>query len=186
MMMNRRTALGAMIKAMGLAGASSVFGASAFASQSAALSPRQPVLSAEEIKLLNEIGETILPATPGSEGARVADVGGFMQEIVSDYYSLEEQQIFLVGLGEFAALTQGTYQRSFLALDKPRREALLLGLEQNPEAVYYQMIKQLTLWGYFSSEVGVKQALRYAPIPGRYDGEVKIEPGTKAWANIGA
>lgn len=186
MMMNRRAALGAMVKAMGLASVSSVFGVSAFASQSSLRGARRPVLSVEEIRLLNEIGETILPATPSSEGAKAADVGGFMQEIVSDYYSLEEQQIFLLGLSEFAALTQSTYQRSFLALDKERREALLLDLEQNPEAVYYQMIKQLTLWGYFSSEVGVKQALRYAPIPGRYDGDIKIEPGTKAWANIGA
>src|SRR5690606_35244285 len=101
----------------------------------------------------------------------------FMQEMVSDYYALEEQQVFLEGLGQL---------RHFLDLNPRDREELLLTLEQDSEAVYYQMIKQLTLWGYFSSEVGVKQALRFAPVPGRYDGEVKIEPGTKAWANIGA
>jgi hypothetical protein len=44
------------------------------------------------------------------------------------------------------------------------------------------MMKQLTLWGYFSSEIGMKQALRFLPIPGRYDGALPYKKGDKAWA----
>ena len=45
------------------------------------------------------------------------------------------------------------------------------------------MLKQLTLWGYFSSEVGAKQALAYLPVPGRYEGCLTIDQATtKAWA----
>ena len=47
---------------------------------------------------------------------------------------------------------------------------------------YYTMIKQLTLWGYFSSEIGSKQALRWVPIPGKYDGNLPYKKGDKAWA----
>ena len=47
---------------------------------------------------------------------------------------------------------------------------------------YFTMIKQLTLWGYFSSEIGATQALRYVAIPGKYEGCVPYKKGDKAWA----
>jgi glucoside 3-dehydrogenase (cytochrome c) hitch-hiker subunit len=47
---------------------------------------------------------------------------------------------------------------------------------------YFRMIKELTLLGYFSSEIGCKQAQRYAETPGRYDPCVPYKPGDKAWA----
>lgn len=184
-MMNRRQALAAMINALGLAGSASVFGASVF-DIGTAPPPLRPVLSSGEVALLNEVADTILPDTEGSPGAKAADVGAFMQDIVSRYYSLEQQQTFLFGLAQFNELCRGRHQRNFIDLSLSAREQLLLELEAQPSAVYYQMIKQLTLWGYFSSEIGTKKALRFAPIPGRYDGDVKIEPGTKAWADIGA
>ncbi|WP_257087654.1 gluconate 2-dehydrogenase subunit 3 family protein [Sphingobacterium sp. E70] len=39
------------------------------------------------------------------------------------------------------------------------------------------MFKQLTLLGYFSSEIGHKQALRYNQAPGRYEGDVPYKKG---------
>ena len=132
------------------------------------------------------MAETIIPTTDGSPGARASGIGAFFQEMITDYYSAEEQRIVLAGLGEFRSLVAATGKKHFGELDGSRREALLLALEVDADAAYYRMIKQLTVWGYFSSEVGVKQALRFAPIPGRYDGDVKIKPGARAWADIGA
>ena len=34
---------------------------------------------------------------------------------------------------------------------------------------YFRMLKELTLLGYFTSEIGYTQAMRYAETPGRYD-----------------
>lgn len=47
---------------------------------------------------------------------------------------------------------------------------------------YFTMMKQLTLLGYFTSEIGSKQALRYNPVPGKYEGCVPYKKGDKAWA----
>ena len=47
---------------------------------------------------------------------------------------------------------------------------------------YFTMMKQLTLLGYFTSEIGCKQALRYNPVPGKYEGCVPYKKGDKAWA----
>ena len=43
-------------------------------------------------------------------------------------------------------------------------------------------VKDLTLLGYFTAEVGATQALRYDPVPGAYRGSVPLRPGDRAWA----
>ncbi|MBD2751884.1 gluconate 2-dehydrogenase subunit 3 family protein [Spirosoma sp. BT704] len=58
---------------------------------------------------------------------------------------------------------------------------------QMPEAKkrytpFFTMLKDLTLTGYFTSEIGATQALEYVAVPGRYDGCVTLKPGQKAWA----
>ena len=47
---------------------------------------------------------------------------------------------------------------------------------------YFRMVKELSMLGYFTSEIGCKQAQRYVESPGRYDPCVPYTPGQKAWA----
>jgi hypothetical protein len=47
---------------------------------------------------------------------------------------------------------------------------------------YYTLIKQLTIWGYFSSKPGVTQALRHVPVPGKYDGNYDYKKGDRAFS----
>ena len=47
---------------------------------------------------------------------------------------------------------------------------------------YFRMMKELTLLGYFTSEIGVTQALRYIEAPGRFDPCVPYTPGERIWA----
>ena len=47
---------------------------------------------------------------------------------------------------------------------------------------YFTMMKQLTLLGFFTSQPGATQALRYVAVPGRYDGNLAYKKGDKAWA----
>jgi hypothetical protein len=44
------------------------------------------------------------------------------------------------------------------------------------------MMKQLTLFGYFTSKEGATQALRYKAVPGKYEGCIDYKKGDKAWA----
>lgn len=46
----------------------------------------------------------------------------------------------------------------------------------------YTMVKQLTLLGYFTSEIGMTKARRHVPVPGKYDGSLAYNAGDKAWA----
>lgn len=49
-------------------------------------------------------------------------------------------------------------------------------------AHYFRMMKELALLGYFTSEIGCTQALRYVESPGRFDPCVPYRAGEKAWA----
>jgi hypothetical protein len=44
------------------------------------------------------------------------------------------------------------------------------------------LVRDLTLFGYFTSEIGATQALNYVAIPGRYEECTTLEKGQKAWA----
>jgi hypothetical protein len=44
------------------------------------------------------------------------------------------------------------------------------------------MMKELTMLGYFTSEIGCTQARRYVETPGHYDGNLPYKKGDKAFA----
>ena len=52
----------------------------------------------------------------------------------------------------------------------------------SPPPHFFRMMKQLTLLGYFTSEIGATMALQYAESPGRYDPCVPYTPGERDWA----
>ncbi|SMB98373.1 hypothetical protein SAMN00120144_1074 [Hymenobacter roseosalivarius DSM 11622] len=152
----------------------------------------KPVLNQEQVAYLNEVGDTILPTT-SSPGAKAADVGGFMAVMVRDCYKPADQQIFLKGLTQLEEASKTKNGKGFLASDAAQRTALLTALDAEQKNYaktktledpnhYFRMFKELTLLGYFTSEVGSTKALRYAPVPGKYDGCMPYKKGDKAWA----
>src|SRR5512139_3993462 len=65
------------------------------------------------ITLLDEIGETILPAT-SSPGAKAVKIGEFMKTIVNDCYDQKEQQAFNEGVGKFQEACKKATGKSFM------------------------------------------------------------------------
>ncbi|TPE43572.1 gluconate 2-dehydrogenase subunit 3 family protein [Pontibacter mangrovi] len=146
----------------------------------------------DQVAFLNEVGETILPET-STPGAKAADVGSLMAVMVQDCYTKEDQDIFLKGISQIDEASEDKYGKKFMKLDQKQRTALLTALDQEqqkyqaekaPEAPnhYFRMMKELTLFGFFTSEVGATKALRYVETPGRYDGCMPYKKGDRAWA----
>jgi hypothetical protein len=161
------------------------------------------------ISLLDEVGETILPAT-SSPGAKAAEVGKFMQVYVTDCYNERQQQAFTNGLSALEEASKKMNGKSFVESTPQQRHDLLLSLEneakeydkkitveeqeqrdqakkemkefESAPSHYYTMIKQLTLLGFFTSKAGATQALRHVAVPGKYDGAYPYKKGDKAWA----
>jgi hypothetical protein len=55
--------------------------------------------------------------------------------------------------------------------------------KERMDSHYFTMMKQLTLTGYFTSKPGATQALRWLPVPGKFDGAFPYKKGDKAWAS---
>jgi hypothetical protein len=135
-------------------------------------------LSPAMINLLNEVAETILPAT----------------DTPSDCYTKEQQDVFVKGITDIDKKAQASTQQTFLNCTPEQRHALLTSLEKEAKAYndaredkkapahYYTLMKQLTLWGFFTSKTGMTETLRHLPVPGRYDGNAPYSKGEKAWA----
>lgn len=165
--------------------------------------------SPSNIALLDEVGETILPATH-SPGAKAARVGEFMKVFVNDCYTAKEQEAFLEGMNELEKSCRDANGKSFMECTPEQRHAFLLQLEKESNEYnkqrderdqlqrdqaerekreftsspshYYSMMKQLTLLGFFTSKPGATEALRHAPVPGKYDGAFPYKKGDRAWA----
>lgn len=149
-------------------------------------------LDAKQQAYLDEVGETILPTTK-TPGAKAARVGSFMSVMVRDCYKPADQEIFTKGLGQLEEASQKMNGKGFLESTPTQRTALLTALDaeqknyaktKTPEQPnhYFRMVKELTLLGYFTSEVGATQALRYLPVPGKYVGDYPYKKGDRAWA----
>ncbi|NDA61375.1 MAG: gluconate 2-dehydrogenase subunit 3 family protein [Chitinophagia bacterium] len=113
--------------------------------------------SATDISFLNEVAETILPAT-STPGAKEKTSGKSFMEATP-----EQRHDLLV------------------ALDKEQKEYQSKKKPEDPTH-YFRMMKELTLWGYFTSEIGATKALRYVAVPGKYEGCIPYKKGDKAWA----
>jgi glucoside 3-dehydrogenase (cytochrome c) hitch-hiker subunit len=133
--------------------------------------------TAQDIALLDEVADTILPETK-TPGAKAAHTGAFMALMVTDTYDDEQQATFRDGLQKLNAA-------GFMTKTPADRLVFLEQLDKDAKAApthYFRKIKELTLLGYFTSEIGVTQAMRYRETPGRFDPCVPYTPGETAWA----
>jgi hypothetical protein len=150
------------------------------------------LFSEADVVLLDEVADTILPETK-TPGAKAAGVGPFIAMMVEDTYDPRRQDVFREGLRTLERESRMQNGGGFIASSPPQRHALLerLDLESieymrrpvsGERPHYFRLIKELTLLGYFTSEIGYTQAMRYVETPGRFDPCVTYTPGDKAWA----
>ncbi|MEG2803413.1 gluconate 2-dehydrogenase subunit 3 family protein [Stenotrophomonas sp.] len=188
--MDRRELLKMIVAATGAA----MIGLPALAQGQAPAAAAKTMFSATEVGTLDEIAETILPRTT-TPGAKEAAAGAFMAQFVTDCYTARQQATFRAGLADIDKRAGGR----FVSLAAPARAELLRALDAEAKARavevtetgtaeegdamphYFTMIKQLAIFGFFTSKVGATEVLRYVAVPGRYDGDLAYVPGTPAW-----
>ena len=90
--------------------------------------------TAQEIELLDEIADTILPTTARSPGAKAAAVGPFMALMVTDTYRAPEQRAFRDGMRRVNEATRGAHQVDFLKATPEQRVAVLTALDREQKA----------------------------------------------------
>jgi len=187
--MQRREALGLVAVLVG----GTIIGAEAFLTGCKTPARKTGLFADSDIAFLDEVGETILPATAASPGAKAAQIGQFMKVIVTDCYTPDDQNAFTAGIGKLNDASNKKFSKDFMDLSADQKHDLLVDLDkeakdyggtkkENDPNHYFTMMKQLTIWGYFTSEPGATKALRYLAVPGHYDGNFPYKKGDKAWA----
>lgn len=150
------------------------------------------LFDSDMIDLLGDIADAILPPT-STPGAKEAGVGEFIPVMVRDCYTAGQQKVVIDGLDNLDEVARLRFKKGFrqlktedqsemiVAIDKEAREYQLNRKGNEPDH-YFTLLRQLTLIGFFTSELGATKALRYVQIPGRYDGDYPYKKGDKAWA----
>ena len=146
-----------------------------------------------DVALLDEIADTILPTTK-TPGAKAALVGPFMALMVTDSYDEKDQKIFRQGMLQLDEASRKASNTTFMAATPQARLALLEAIDREQKAYmdakkvddpthYFRMMKELTLFGYFTSEIGYTKAMRYVESPGRFDPCIPYTAGETSWAS---
>jgi hypothetical protein len=130
-----------------------------------------------------------------------------MALMVTDAYDYRRQAIFHDGMRQIDEASRRDFSAPFVQARPDQRLALLKRLDAEQQAEtdareaaltsrapaapppgdapvhYFRLMKELALLGYFTSEIGYRQAMRYVETPGRYDPCAPHTPGEKSWAS---
>jgi hypothetical protein len=159
------------------------------------------VLTQNQKSTIAEVAEMIIPRTD-TPGATDAGVPPFIEKMLRECYRSPEHASFLAGVKYLEQL-------GFVSKSGAEKTVILSELEQKSKELYkiyqaqqteklanptsksnngeeigvpfWRLMKELTLLGYFTSEVGVRASFDYVPIPGKLE-LIKLVPGQKAFA----
>lgn len=154
--------------------------------------PEQPVLKTlnpQQNATVTTIAELIIPQTD-TPGAKAARVNEFIDLILTEWYDEEEKSTFMTGLADVDSRTRDLYGKDFVDCVEKQQVEILQALDDEvaarednarrrrthpPQKNFFFMMKQLTLVGYYTSQVGFEQELHGEIIPSRHAACVPLE-----------
>lgn len=163
--------------------------------------PSSPLFTPDQRELVAVATERIIPTTD-TPGARAAGVPDFIELMLVDWFYDEERAEFLAGLERLDAVAKERTGKSFVESSEAEQDAVLTQLEKEgaaliaakginplaalmekkPAPAFFQSLKQLTIVGYYTSEIGATQELVFEPIPGPFKGCIEVGTDGREWS----
>ncbi|HEY6131651.1 MAG TPA: gluconate 2-dehydrogenase subunit 3 family protein [Halioglobus sp.] len=156
--------------------------------------------SANQREILAAMAETIIPRTetPGAIDARVP---AFLELMVANWLKEEERAIFDAGLKDIETRIPLEYGKPFQQLGAAEQLQIMEALEEaaadSPwydfgnvqreyisDAPFICQLKELTIWGFFTSQEGATRVLRYDPMPMAFNGNIPLAPDDSSWSAL--
>ncbi len=128
--------------------------------------PQLKVLAPAQFATLEMLVDAIIPTDERSPGAKQARVADYIDLLLSE----SDRELTLQWLGGFAALdveAMSRFRAPFGKLAAGQIDAILQTISRNEKApqtpleTFFVMAKQATIRGYYTSEIGIHQDLRY-------------------------
>ncbi len=148
-------------------------------------------LSSHQNELVTVISERIIPETD-TPGAKGANVNQFIDKMLTDWNYENERNHFLSGLDSVDETSQEMHGSAFLDLSEEQQVSVLETKEQEAKdnplpdtdlKPFFAMMKEYTLVGYYTSEIGATEELEWNHVAGRYDGCYPYNEVGKAWSS---
>lgn len=141
-------------------------------------------LTPDEHAVVTAAAECIIPRTdtPGATDARVAD---FVEVMLADWYPAAESARFRAGLGTLDQRSTAVHGVRFASASAAQQVALVQQFDDEVTALrtqraasanahWFAVLKYLTVWGFCTSEVGMREVLGTHPRPSGYDGSAPV------------
>jgi hypothetical protein len=156
-------------------------------------------LSTHENAIVTTMVDLIIPETD-TPGAKAARVNEFIDLILTEWATEEERRNFLGGIENANERGRTLFGKTFVDCAKVQQEEILRELDQalavereelaphrsgptkkntQLQGNFFGVMKRLTLYGYYTSEIGFRQELQEEIIPGAYDGCTPLTPEKK-------
>ena len=142
------------------------------------------VLDAHAALTVTVAAEHIIPASD-TPGATQAGVTAFIDTMLNAWYPAADRDRFLAGLTLLDTRSVARTAMSFVDSAPPVQVGLLQFYDAEVDALHeandasanahwFAMLKYLTVWGYCTSEVAMRDTLHTWPMPMRYDGNASL------------
>jgi len=147
---------------------------------------RYQVLSTEEVGIVAGIADEIIPRTD-TPGASDVGVQEFIDLMLSDWYDIDDREVFIRGLSTFTLDIKKKHHKGFIDIPQALRtleikalDERVIGAKSNGSDLsrFYRMTKELTLVGYYTSAEGMEKELKYGGPLGEYDFSPSGPPGS--------
>jgi gluconate 2-dehydrogenase gamma chain len=149
-------------------------------------------------KIVAAMAEVVIPRTD-TPGAVDAGVPRYIELMVANWLNEQERAIFNAGLQDIETRIPQEYGASFEQLSAAQQLAIMETLEDDAsdsqwyefanvfrefisDAPFICQLKELTIWGFFTSQEGASQVLRYDPMPMDFDGNTPLASDESSWS----
>lgn len=149
-------------------------------------------------KIVAAMAEAIIPRTD-TPGAIDAGVPKYIELMAANWLNEGESAIFNAGLQDIEIRIPKEYGSSFDQLSAAQQLQILEALEDDAsdsewyefgntlrefisDAPFICQFKELTIWGFFTSQEGASQALRYDPMPMYFNGDIPLSKNESSWS----
>lgn len=154
-------------------------------------------LTPAQRKIVAAMTEVIIPRTD-TPGAIDAGVPRYIELMAANWMNDQERAIFSAGLKDMETRIPAEYGKPFDQLDSAQQLAIMEALEDAAadsewydfgnvmrefisDAPFICQFKELTIWGFFTSEKGGSQVLRYNPMPMYFNGDIPLASDESSW-----